>query len=97
MASVDKSVVTTTDTARLTGERDVSYDLISVIYHALQAAESCAKYMRDAEASGDVVLSQFFEEARGSHVELAQQAKELLAARLDPTDIDEQEDPPPVG
>ena len=69
-----------------TGERDENYDLISTLYHALQGAESCAKYVRDAQRRGDEQLAQFFEEARGSHVELAQQAKQLLAARLDPAD-----------
>lgn len=69
-----------------TGERDENYDLISTLYHALQGAESCAQYVRGAQRRGDEQLAQFFEEARGSHVELAQQAKQLLAARLDPGD-----------
>lgn len=81
--------------ARLTGERDENYDLIAVVYHALKGAEACAQYVRDAEASGDEQLAQFFEEVRGSHIELAQQAKQFLAERLDPTDVEE--DPPTVG
>ena len=81
--------------ARITGERDDNYDLIAVVYHALKGAESCARYVKDAEAAGDEQLAQFFEEVRGSHVELAQQAKQFLAERLDPTDLDE--DPPTVG
>ena len=79
----------TSEREQLTGERDESYDLISVIYHALQGAKSCAQYVRDAHAHADEQLAQFFEEVRGSHVEVAQQAKQLLAARLDPTDIDD--------
>jgi hypothetical protein len=85
----------TTATARSTGERDDNYDLIAVVYHALKGADACARYVKDAEAAGDEQLAQFFEEVRGSHVELAQQAKEFLADRLDPTDLDE--DPPTVG
>jgi hypothetical protein len=85
----------TSETARLTGERDDNYNLIAVVYHALKSAERCARYVRDAEAAGDEQLAQFFEEVRGSHVELAQQAKQFLAERLDPTDLDE--DPPTVG
>jgi len=81
--------------APLTGERDETYNLVSVLYHALQAAESCARYVRDADAHGDDQLAQFFEEVRGSQIELAQQAKQFLAERLDPTDVDE--DPPTVG
>jgi hypothetical protein len=84
----------TSEVARLTGERDESYDLIAVVYHALKGAESCARYVRDADASGDEQLAQFFEEVRGSHIEIAQQAKQFLAERLDPTD---EEDPPTVG
>jgi hypothetical protein len=83
------------ETARITGERDDNYDLIAVVYHALKGAESCARYVKDAEAAGDEQLAQFFEEVRGSHVELAQQAKQFLAERLDPTELDE--DPPTVG
>jgi hypothetical protein len=83
------------ETARITGERDDNYDLIAVVYHALKGAESCARYVKDAEAAGDEQLAQFFEEVRGSHVELAQQAKQFLAERLDPTDLGE--DPPTVG
>jgi hypothetical protein len=85
----------TSEVARATGERDPNYDLISVVYHALKAAEACAQYVRDAEADGDEQLAQFFEEARGSQIELAQEAKQFLAERLDPTDLDE--DPPTVG
>jgi hypothetical protein len=85
----------TSDVARLTGERDENYDLIAVVYHALKGAESCARYVRDSEACGDEQLAQFFEEVRGSHIEIAQQAKQFLAERLDPTDLDE--DPPTVG
>jgi hypothetical protein len=84
-----------TDLPRLAGVRDDNFNLISVIYHALKSAEACAQYVRDAEASGDEQLAQFFEETRGSQIELAQEAKQFLAERLDPTDIDE--DPPPVG
>src|SRR5262245_60124545 len=34
-------------------ERDISYDLISVLYHSLKGAELCAKFIDDAEAAGD--------------------------------------------
>jgi hypothetical protein len=89
------AAATASAVAPLTGERDETYNLVSVLYHALQAAESCARYVRDADAHGDDQLAQFFEEVRGSQIELAQQAKQFLAERLDPTDVDE--DPPTVG
>ena len=75
-----------------TGERDENYNLVSVLYHALQGAETTAQYKRDADQHGDEELAQFFEEARSSHAELAQQAKQLLAARLDATDEDDEDD-----
>jgi len=85
-ASSGKSRSVETDT----GERDENYNLISTLYHALQGAESCALYVQDAERTGDEQLAQFFEEARGSHIELAQQAKQLLAARLqDEEDVED--------
>jgi hypothetical protein len=75
-----------------TGERDENYNLVSVLYHALKSAETTAQYHQDAEQHGDEELAQFFEEARSSHADLAQQAKRLLAARLDANDEDEDED-----
>ena len=94
-ASAPQPTAAPGETARITGELDDNYNLIAVVYHALKGAESCARYVKDAEAAGDEQLAQFFEEVRGSHVELAQQAKQFLAERLDPTDLDE--DPPTVG
>lgn len=78
----------TTEIERLTGERDVSYDLISVIYHALQGAESCARFAKDALARKDERLAQFFEEVQGSHVEVAQEAKQLLIEQIDLSEAD---------
>jgi hypothetical protein len=69
-----------------TGERDENYNLISVLYHALQGAQNCAQYARDAEEAGDDELVQFLQEARTSQVELAARGKQLLAARIDETD-----------
>src|ERR1700755_688537 len=82
----------TPEMSQLASVRDDNFNLISVIYHALKAADACAQYMRDADAHGDEELAQFFEETHGSQLELAQEAKQFLSVRLDPTDIDE--DPP---
>jgi hypothetical protein len=72
-----------------TGERDENYNLISVLYHALQGAETALQYEKDAQEKGDDQLAQFFQEARSGYAEFAQQAKQLLAERLD---VDEAED-----
>jgi hypothetical protein len=79
-----------------TGERDENYNLISVLYHALQGAETYSQYMRDAQRAGDDELVEFFSEVREEEQERAERARELLAARLageaDYEDEDEEED-----
>jgi hypothetical protein len=69
-----------------TGERDENYNLISVLYHALQGAETIMQYQQDAQKSGDEELVQFLEEARSGYAEFARQAKQLLMSRLDESD-----------
>ena len=39
-----------------TGTRDATYDLVSVLYHALQGAETARHYMQDAAQAGDQEL-----------------------------------------
>jgi hypothetical protein len=34
---------------RTTATRDEHYNVISVLYHALQGADTCATYLQDAE------------------------------------------------
>src|SRR5215210_6753765 len=62
-----------------TGTRDEHYNLVSVLYHALHGAENCDRYALDAEAAGDARLADFFHEARGMQVGLAERAKGLLS------------------
>ncbi len=63
-----------------TGTKDDTYDIIAVLYHALQGAENCELYADDAQ--GDQELSQFFERAGDQQRQLAEQAKQLLSQRL---------------
>ena len=65
-----------------TGERDESYNLVSVLYHALQGAETYTQYIADSERSGDDDLVEFFTECREEEKERAQRAKMLLGARI---------------
>jgi hypothetical protein len=58
------------------------YDLVSVVYHASQGAETADKYLKDAQKSGDDDLKQYLEQVRTQYVELAQQGKKLLKQRL---------------
>lgn len=76
-----------------TGERDETYDLVSVLYHALQGAETCGTYLRDAEAADDEDLAEFFEDTRAEHVARASLAKQhLLSKLLEAEEGDEEED-----
>jgi hypothetical protein len=65
-----------------TGTRDVTYDLISVAYHALQGAETTALYIADAEQEGNQEVAQFFREIKDEYQSRAQRAKDLLTAHL---------------
>ncbi len=65
-----------------TAESDENYDLVSVLYHSLKAADACTQYIADAEDAGDDDLVDFFEGARQQHNRLATEARKLLAQRL---------------
>jgi hypothetical protein len=67
---------------RTTGTRDEHYDVISVLYHALQGAETCATYLQDAEQAGDQELAQFFREVQDTFRQLGDRSKTLLRQRL---------------
>ena len=58
-----------------TGTRDDTYDVISVVYHALQGAENCEIYAEDAE---DERLRSFFQQAADQQRKLADQGKQVL-------------------
>ena len=62
-----------------TGTRDETYDVISIVYHALQGAENCEIYAEDAERAE---LRQFFERAGEQQRQLAEQGKQLLVQCL---------------
>ncbi len=63
-----------------TGTRDETYNLVAVLYHALQGAENAAVYQRDAEGQQD--LADFFGQVQDSYRQLGDQAKQLLGQRL---------------
>jgi len=65
-----------------TGTRDTTYNLVSVIYHSLQGAETYDQYISDAEGSGDQELTQFLRDARDQCVRCAEEGKQLLARRI---------------
>jgi hypothetical protein len=76
-----------------TAESDENYDLVSVFYHCLKAADACAQYIVDAEDAGDDQLAEFFERARLQHNRLASDARRLLAQRLaESSDVSNEEE-----
>ena len=63
-----------------TGTRDETYDLIAVVYHALQGAENCRTYSEDAQ--GQQELRQFFDRAREMQKQMADEGKRLLQEQI---------------
>lgn len=64
-----------------TGVANTHYNLVSVMYHALNGAQTYEHYARDAEQSGDNELAQFFRQAQQHDSQRAQMAMQLLMAR----------------
>lgn len=60
--------------------KNKEYDLVSVIYNASQAAETCSQYIRDAE--GDQEVERFFNDVVDTNANLVQQGKDLLKKRI---------------
>jgi hypothetical protein len=63
-----------------TGTSDPTYNLVSILYHALQGAETYEQYANDA--GGDQDLTNFFREVQQQEKQRADRAKQLLATRL---------------
>ena len=60
--------------------KDVEYDLVSVIYNAAQAVETCNHYLQDAQ--GDQEIERFFNQVVNINSELIQQGRDLLKKRI---------------
>lgn len=61
---------------------DRNYDVISVMYHLLQGAETLDRYCNDAESSNDRELAAFFREVQDTNSQLAEKAQTILKNRL---------------
>ncbi len=64
-----------------TGTTDPTYDVISVVYHALQGAETIQKYL-DGEGT-DEELRTFFQQVQQGYRRAAEGGKQLLVARIE--------------
>ena len=62
---------------------NAAYDLVSVIYHALQGAETYDRYIVDARERNDDELADFFTEVQQANCGFAEQGQRLLKTRLD--------------
>jgi hypothetical protein len=58
------------------------YNLVSVLYHALEGGATYGKYIQDAQQEGDQELAQFFQQTQQEEKQRAQRAQSLLAQRL---------------
>lgn len=61
---------------------DDHFDLISVLYHALEGAATYEIYIQDAEEVGDEELVDFFQQLYDENCQRAERAKQLLTKRL---------------
>jgi hypothetical protein len=63
---------------QITGTKDEHYNLVSVLYHALNAADTCDRYALDAETAGDERLAAFFRKTQALQTGVAEDAKRHL-------------------
>jgi hypothetical protein len=59
-----------------------TYDLVSVLYHVLEGAQTYGQYIRDAQQTGDQELVQFFQDVQKQDQQRATRAQQLLQKRL---------------
>jgi rubrerythrin len=61
-----------------TGFDDVTYDLVSVQYHALKAGHDYGQYVRDAENAGMQEIAEFFRQTMKEDSARAARCHELM-------------------
>jgi hypothetical protein len=54
------------------------YNLVSVLYHALESAQTVSSYIRDAEQANNQQLAQFLRQVHQDANKQAEQARQLL-------------------
>ncbi len=70
-----------TATSTATGVSNPTFNLVSILYHALQSAQTYDTYIRDAEQHGDTNLAQFLRQIQMEDRNRAQYAMQLLSQR----------------
>ncbi len=61
-----------------TGTDNVTFDLVSILYHSLEGAQKYDKYIQDAQQSGNNDLVQFFQQLKQQETQRAEQCKQFL-------------------
>lgn len=67
------------------------FNLVSVLYRALESAATYEQYIQDAASQQDEELSQFFRDAQQNHRQVAVKARQLLSQRLGSEQSDQTE------
>ena len=70
------------ETGQITGTADKDYNIIWFTEQCLSNVLRLETYIQDAERAGDTELAEFFRRAQGESRKGAEQAKQLLTARL---------------
>lgn len=68
--------------AAQTGASDPTYNLVSVLYHAMNGAETYEQYIADAERDGDEDAAEYFRWTQQQLREVTERGKQLLEGRL---------------
>lgn len=63
-----------------TGFDDVTFDLVSVQYHALKAGHDYGQYVRDARNAGKDDIAEFFEQVMADDAARAKKCHDFLKA-----------------
>ena len=75
---------------RATNTSNAYFNLVSVLYHALEGARTYAIYVRDAQNAGDQEMAQFFSQRQQEEVNCADRAKQLLSSRITTATMNQQ-------
>ena len=67
------------DNSQETGTKNETYDVISILYHALKGAENCQVFIQDAKEGP---IRDFIQQALQAQRQLADQGKEVLQKSL---------------
>lgn len=65
-----------------TSTNNLYYDLVSVLYHSLEAGQTYATYIQDAQQAGDQQLAQFFQQIQQQQSMWANQVQQMLSQRM---------------